>query len=555
MKLFLFSTDIRLAKEAEAGGVYSIIVDWENKGKHARQKGHNLEINSDTPEDVKNLAAALSIPITVRINALGPWTEGEISTALEAGASIIMLPMATSSDQVAEFLELVAGRAKTLVQIETADLANDLNTFKKLDWDFAYIGLNDLMLSKKGRYIWEPLLDSSVEYICTKLQGREYGFGGVTIIGGGSPLPCSLLIDEYTRLGCSLSFMRRTFKHEVAQTKAVSEKVKNIQAYIATSLARTSVQKEHDSGVLIKKIRELFAPVILVMYSTHLPSSLHLKKLQALAPTHYVVPVYSEASALTWSSRTEIIIGHRYLRQVLPFATKVQWVQTTAAGVDRLPLQELAHSSVLLSRSTVSAPAIARHAVKLLEKLKPEKKENLPIALVLGFGAIGIELARLLQEKYVIWGVKRSVDSAALEACQKLFTTDEWKDSLSLVSVVFLAVPNTVETKQMFSKELLERLSSNTCIINVGRGETIDEESVIELLSTKKIAGYATDVVGDYLTQKRISELKNKDIPFVHTPHSAASYPKQKEDIETYVEAQLERYSVDIESIENKVCL
>ena len=75
------------------------------------------------------------------------------------------------------------------------------------------------------------------------------------------------------------------------------------------------------------------------------------------------------------------------------------------------------------------------------------------------------------------------------------------------------------------------------------------------MLSTKKIAGYATDVVGDYLTQKRISELKNKDIPFVHTPHSAASYPKQKEDIETYVEAQLERYSVDIESIENKVCL
>ncbi|MEM0964496.1 MAG: hypothetical protein AAGK21_18365, partial [Bacteroidota bacterium] len=41
------------------------------------------------------------------------------------------------------------------------------------------------------------------------------GFGGGTVMDGGSPIPYRQLLLEQARLGCALTFLRRTFHRDI----------------------------------------------------------------------------------------------------------------------------------------------------------------------------------------------------------------------------------------------------------------------------------------------------------------------------------------------------
>lgn len=223
LMLFLFTTDPDFAATAEMSGVDSIIIDWENHNKKSRQLDYSTEINFDTPEDVARIASQVQIPVTVRINSLGLHTKFEIEEAIKNGAKIIMLPMASDAREVQEFIDLVDGRAKTIIQIETQRLVEDCDKLKFLPWDYAYIGLNDLMVSPRDNYIWNALLDGTVSHIYQTLANKDVGFGGVTVVTGGYPIPFIELLAEMSRLGCKLSFLRRSFKKDIQGRDMVAE--------------------------------------------------------------------------------------------------------------------------------------------------------------------------------------------------------------------------------------------------------------------------------------------------------------------------------------------
>ncbi|GBF81413.1 aldolase [Aphanothece sacrum FPU1] len=215
LNLLLFTKDVSLAKQAEEAGVESIIVDWEQTGKHQRQSGYSTEINSHTTQNVIELAEVITIPITVRINPFGSNTIKEIETALDCGAKIIMLPMAKHPREVEKFLDLVHGRAETIIQIETSELVEHCHLLRDLSWNYAYIGLNDLTISRQKTWIWDLVADGTVEKIFESLGHRLIGFGGVTIISGGNPIPFINILHEMSRLNCRLSVLRRSFKREI----------------------------------------------------------------------------------------------------------------------------------------------------------------------------------------------------------------------------------------------------------------------------------------------------------------------------------------------------
>lgn len=256
IKFFLFTTDLPLALEAEAAGIDSIVVDWESQGKADRQRGYDLETNRDSPEDVSRLAKALRIPVTVRVNRPGPQLRDEVACALDNGGQILMLPLAEHPDEASHFLDLVAGRAETIIQIETQLLVERLTRLKVLAWDYTYIGLNDLMVSRGGKWIWHAVLDGTVEHICRTMAGRPVGFGGVTIVGGGHPVRFTLLLHEMARLGCGLSMMRRTFKGEI-QDRDLAAEVQAVRTFWDASCRRgpEAVASDHDR--LMAELRRL----------------------------------------------------------------------------------------------------------------------------------------------------------------------------------------------------------------------------------------------------------------------------------------------------------
>jgi len=256
LELLLFTTDPALARRAELAGIDGLIVDWESKGKSLRQQGQDMEMNTDTAEDVARVASAVSCPVTVRINAVGPGCASEIDLALASGARGIMLPMARSADEVSEFLDSVAGRARTIVQIETQDLIDDLDRFAALSWDAAYIGLHDLMLSRAAHSMWEAVIDGTVERVFRSLTERSVGFAGVTVVGGGHPIRFTLILQELARLGARLSFLRRTFRRELADRDLGSE-VLAIRSAWAAAQARGTAAVAADQAALLAELRRL----------------------------------------------------------------------------------------------------------------------------------------------------------------------------------------------------------------------------------------------------------------------------------------------------------
>ncbi|MEO6568736.1 MAG: hypothetical protein ABIO94_08220 [Opitutaceae bacterium] len=244
LDLFLFVTTVTFARRAAEAGVTSLVIDWENPAKHARQRGYDTPTNRHTVAQLDEVVKSVAIPVTVRINAL-PGGEAEMETALDYGARILMLPMARSAREVEKFVKRVRGRAKTVVQIETLELVADCANLKTVPWDYAYIGLNNLMAARAGNWLWEPLCDGTLDGVCGQLAGRQLGFGGITIVGGGEPLRFTDLLREYDRLGCTFSFLHRTFQREIGDRDLGSE-LRAVQGAWAATTQRGPIAVQQD---------------------------------------------------------------------------------------------------------------------------------------------------------------------------------------------------------------------------------------------------------------------------------------------------------------------
>jgi hypothetical protein len=231
-----------------------------------RQKNHPFEINLDTPKDVSTLSSNLSIPVTVRINPLDDSTPTEVDQALSCGAKTLMLPMAQTVVEVKKFLEIVDNRAQTIVQIENPFLASQAEDLASLNWDYAYIGLNDLMVASGKSSIWEALIDGTAEFICNHLKNRKYGFGGTTILGGGEPIMNVLILQELIRLGGSISVMRRTFKKELLDRDLALE-MKALREFVSCTQRRGSQAVQQDHEHLLRVIKSQLYPTLPKLFS------------------------------------------------------------------------------------------------------------------------------------------------------------------------------------------------------------------------------------------------------------------------------------------------
>lgn len=229
LDLAIFTADPSYAERAIAAGIDRVVVDWETAGKAARQAGYSTQVNQDSPQHVR-AHSERSIPVLVRIDHQSrDQVEHDVALALDCGAESIMLPMARDAKQVQAFVDAVAGRARTIVQIETQELVDDVSSLQQIGWDLAYVGLNDLMISRGEKWIWRPMIDGTIDYIYNALPERKIGFGGVTVVGQGHPLPFTALLSEMARLGCSMSFLRRSFLADIAGRDIVAE-IKAIRA-------------------------------------------------------------------------------------------------------------------------------------------------------------------------------------------------------------------------------------------------------------------------------------------------------------------------------------
>ena len=209
-----------VAKIAEDAGINWIFVDMEYIGKDIRQKGLDTVKNHHTVEDVANIKNCLTTSkVIVRINpihdALPEYcsTEDEIEGCIKAGADIIMLPFFKTIAEVKRFLQIIGGRVKTCLLVETPEAVVLLDEIIELcGIDFIHIGLNDLHLALGMKFMFELLTDGTVERLGKKIKskGIPFGFGGIATLSGGM-VPGSMILKEHVRLGSSMVIVSRSF--------------------------------------------------------------------------------------------------------------------------------------------------------------------------------------------------------------------------------------------------------------------------------------------------------------------------------------------------------
>jgi phosphoglycerate dehydrogenase-like enzyme len=187
---------------------------------------------------------------------------------------------------------------------------------------------------------------------------------------------------------------------------------------------------------------------------------------------------------------------------------RLKWVSTIYAGLDALPLDVIkAHGATLTNGVGINAIAVAEYAVmgvlvaakrydevvRLADKHEwsmtaPGQLELLDTtALIVGMGAIGTLIAERLRAFGVtVTGVTRSGRDGTL-------TPDQWRDRLGDFDWVVLAAPSTGETKTMFGAAELGAMKRSAWLINIARGDMIDQDALIETLRARRIAGAFLD--------------------------------------------------------------
>jgi hypothetical protein len=227
MELAYITKDPSLAMLAEDSGVERLFIDLERLGKAGRQTGQGLFLSNHQLEDIAPIRKVLSrAKLMVRVDPIHPDSEQQISSVIDAGADLIMLPYFHRLDEAQVFLDLVGGRAATVLLVETQQAAAILDSLLLLPGLCEiHLGLNDLSLSMRKKCLFDLLIDGTVEGLCDSLQrgGLPYGIGGLAALHRSDLIvPPELMLAYQVCLGATRGWLGRTFRDAPASMLAES---------------------------------------------------------------------------------------------------------------------------------------------------------------------------------------------------------------------------------------------------------------------------------------------------------------------------------------------
>ncbi len=219
----------------------------------------------------------------------------------------------------------------------------------------------------------------------------------------------------------------------------------------------------------------------------------------------------------TLLAKAEVIFGVLLFPDYLLLrAPRLKWIHLAGTGIDRDLLKGIQGGNVTItnSRGAVAIP-IAEHVMAFMLMLAKnvsclmDNKQNRrwePFATmelrprtvgIIGLGAVGSEIARLAK------GIGMKVVATRRSATRRrknvfgvdeLYPVAELPQMLSGSDFVVIAVPLTAETERMIGEAELRVMKSTAYLINVGRGQIVDQTALIKVLREGSIAGAGLDV-------------------------------------------------------------
>jgi glyoxylate/hydroxypyruvate reductase len=227
---------------------------------------------------------------------------------------------------------------------------------------------------------------------------------------------------------------------------------------------------------------------------------------------------------LRWIQATSAGVGQVARRAGL--AGRRNIVVTTASGVHARPMAEFVVMALLMFGKDVLRYQADQRAHHWRRHAGEEAAGK--VVAVIGAGRIGREAARLLRclDVHVI-GVVRTLsgrEPADVEA-DEIATLAELDAILPRLDAVVLATPHTPETEGLLDARRLALLPPRAIVVNIARGEVVDEPALADALAAGRLRGAALDV---FRTEPLPAASPFWDLPNVLvSPHSASTVPEE----------------------------
>ncbi len=229
----------------------------------------------------------------------------------------------------------------------------------------------------------------------------------------------------------------------------------------------------------------------------------------AIAPAWFTTPAEANAmiadAAIAWVDMQPTALVADAIRAAGP---ELRWVSTIYAGLDAFPLDLLRDRGVTLTNGAgINAVAVAEYAV--LGMLAAAKRVDIVLraqdrqdwlkdapgkieldgtrALVVGYGTIG----RLIGERLAAFGV--TVTGVTRSGSDGTLTPDAWTGRLGEYDWLVLAAPSTDATKALIGAQELAAMKPSAWLINIARGDMIDQQALHAALTDGSIAGAFLD--------------------------------------------------------------
>ena len=238
------------------------------------------------------------------------------------------------------------------------------------------------------------------------------------------------------------------------------------------------------------------------------------------------------------------ITGFGVTVEQLAHAPRLRWLQAQSAGVDRLLTPELRRSSLLITASKGPMGVLmAEHVVALLfalarnlpgffrdqrehswRRFAPERPPLRELSgktiLVLGVGSVGQEIARICKVglQMRVLGFARSRQECPY--VDRFIPRADLHQALGEADVVTLSLPTTPETTRIIDAAALTAMKPGAFLINVGRGQLVDEAALVEALRSGHLGGAGLDAfeVEPLPAESPLWSLPN----VIVTPHTSA---------------------------------
>ena len=256
--------------------------------------------------------------------------------------------------------------------------------------------------------------------------------------------------------------------------------------------------------------------------------------------------------------QTDVLLTIRISDGLIKKASELKWIHALTTGVDYIVnLPSLRKEVIITSTRGIHGPQVSEMAFLLMlalnrnfsQVVRNQDKgiwERWPGKLlwkkkvgILGIGVIGEEIARKCKafgmEVFGIDIVKKEVESIDF-----FYGPEDIIKVAKEVDYFIIMVPFTPQTEKMVGPEVLSAMKPTAFLINVGRGEIVDEEALISVLKSGKIAGAGLDTYWQ--------EPLPKDHPFwgmenvIVSPHVAGMSDVYVEQAVTVFEENLRRF-------------